>query len=138
MRTPKPEHTITLHKGKKYFLIKDRGRWKLLHHYVWELYNGPVPEGYNVHHKNENTLCNCIPNLELLTRADHSRLHNTGKHFTEQSKRKLSEAHKGVRISEGTKLKMSAAAQGRVVSEETRAKLAVSTKNAWETGRRKR
>ena len=35
-----------------------------LHRAVWEFYNGPIPEGYEIHHKDENGLNNEIDNLE--------------------------------------------------------------------------
>lgn len=62
-----------------YFFIKvGSAKRKLLHRYVWELYYGPIPEGFIVHHKNENKKCNCITNLELITLSKHSIMHNGG------------------------------------------------------------
>ena len=46
-----------------------------LHRYIWELHNGPIPEGYHVHHKNEDPLDNSIDNLELLPGKSHLQLH---------------------------------------------------------------
>ena len=27
---------------------------KRMHRYVWEFYNGPIPKGYDIHHKDED------------------------------------------------------------------------------------
>ena len=51
-----------LYAGERYF---SRGT-KRLHREVWKLYNGQIPKGYHVHHKDENTWNNDISNLELV------------------------------------------------------------------------
>ena len=51
----------------------------LLHRDMWEHYNGPIPDGWDVHHKNENKKDNVIGNFECLPKADHTRLHAKGK-----------------------------------------------------------
>lgn len=48
---------------------------KRLHVYVWEYYNGVVPDGYHVHHKDKNKRNNSIENLELMTAQEHAKLH---------------------------------------------------------------
>ena len=42
-----------------------------LHRDVWEFHNGPIPKGYEVHHKDENTLNNDPSNLEAITISEH-------------------------------------------------------------------
>ena len=42
-----------------------------LHRYVWEYYNGKIPKGYHVHHKDEDKTNNDIANLELMEGKDH-------------------------------------------------------------------
>jgi hypothetical protein len=46
---------------------------------VWEATNGPIPEGFVVHHKDENKINNAIENLELKEWGEHSAHHNTGR-----------------------------------------------------------
>ena len=67
-----------LYPGEKYF---SRGR-KRLHRIVWEFYNGPIPKGCEVHHKDRNPRNNDISNLECLTRSKHKE-----EHHDEQSRR---------------------------------------------------
>ena len=71
-----------LFNGRVYYLYpelshRSEGRYfspskgKRLHIAVWESHNGPVPEGYHVHHKNGCTTDNRIENLECLDRHEH-------------------------------------------------------------------
>lgn len=48
---------------------------KRLHVYVWEKYNGQIPEGYEIHHKDENKDNNDIANLACMTRKQHLEWH---------------------------------------------------------------
>lgn len=76
---------------------------KLLHDLIWEDENcKKVPEGHVVHHIDLNPLNNDISNLELMSRADHARLHHTGKtgYWKDktrplETRQKISEANKG-------------------------------------------
>ena len=45
------------------------------HIYVWNKYNGDIPDGFDVHHKDEDTSNNDISNLELIPHSEHMRLH---------------------------------------------------------------
>lgn len=47
----------------------------LLHRDIWQHYNGEIPDGAEVHHKDENPANNCIENLELRTSPDHASHH---------------------------------------------------------------
>ena len=48
-----------------------------IHRAVWAYYNGELPEGdFNIHHRDLNPDNNAPDNLQLLTQADHRRLHN--------------------------------------------------------------
>ena len=57
-----------------YYISKNRVR---LHIYVWEKYNGSVPKGYHIHHKDFNSKNNDIDNLQLMTQHDHLALHGS-------------------------------------------------------------
>lgn len=46
-----------------------------LHRYVWEKHNGPVPQGFVVHHIDHDTSNNELVNLELVVDSDHARYH---------------------------------------------------------------
>ena len=48
---------------------------KRMHRYVWESYNGEIPVGYEIHHKDHNPANNDIDNLELMTAQDHRKYH---------------------------------------------------------------
>lgn len=39
----------------------------LVHRLVWEAFNGPIPEGIQINHKDENKTNNSLENLELMT-----------------------------------------------------------------------
>jgi len=54
---------------------KDTKKPVRLHTYVWEYYNGPVPKGYHVHHKDHDPNNNEIDNLELIDKATHLSYH---------------------------------------------------------------
>lgn len=48
---------------------------KRLHRYVWEYYNGEIPEGYHIHHINKDKSNNDISNLQLIKGEDHVTFH---------------------------------------------------------------
>jgi len=65
---------FTIGPGRKYFSnsnVKPRS----MHCYVWSYYNGEIPKGYEVHHKDLNRYNNDISNLELLEKHEHKKLH---------------------------------------------------------------
>lgn len=62
---------------KGYWLAKINKKPKRLHTYVWEKFNGPVPEGFHVHHIDLNTNNNEIENLILLSEKEHLSLHGS-------------------------------------------------------------
>lgn len=46
-----------------------------LHRSIWESVNGPIPKGFHIHHRNQDTHDNRLENLELLTISEHSKRH---------------------------------------------------------------
>lgn len=58
-----------------------------LHQEIWKDANGPIPAGYEIHHKDHNPLNNALDNLELITVADHRAHHDKG--YTEEELRIL-------------------------------------------------
>lgn len=70
-------HRFRRDKRTGYYLssAKINGKRRRLHVFVWEHYNGSVPEGYQVHHIDEDKGNNDITNLVLMTSSKHSRHH---------------------------------------------------------------
>ena len=73
--------------------------------------------------------------LIFLTPEEHMRLHNKGRTFSEEHRKKISESQKGrtspmkgVTLSEETRRKISESHKGHTVSEETRKKMSESQK----------
>lgn len=67
-----------------YFRHSSNGKVILMHRYVWEYYNCPIPKGYHIHHKDGNKANNDISNLELLKGTEHWKLH--GKLLTDEER----------------------------------------------------
>ena len=57
--------------GYRRIWLQDEQRYTPEHIYVWEHENGPVPDGFEVHHRDENKLHNLPGNLEALPKRDH-------------------------------------------------------------------
>lgn len=53
-----------------------QGRRERLHCYVWRYFNGPVPEGFHIHHKDENKDNNDIENLACVPVSKHISYHS--------------------------------------------------------------
>ncbi len=64
-----------------------------LHIRIWIDANGPVPKGCVIHHKDEIKTHNDLDNLQCMTKAEHSRLHQLGKVVSEVTISKLSKAN---------------------------------------------
>lgn len=58
-----------------FFHKKSDGETLSLHREVWEQERGKIPDGWHVHHKNEDKGDNRIENLECLSAQDHLSLH---------------------------------------------------------------
>ena len=48
-----------------------------LHRFIWQYFNGEIPEGYDVHHCDFNHDNNDISNLQLLPKTEHNKFHAT-------------------------------------------------------------
>lgn len=59
------------------YIMLGRGRGKAIfeHRVVWENANGPIPDGQEIHHRNEIRTDNRLENLECVTRLQHKRIH---------------------------------------------------------------
>lgn len=72
----------------KYFQRKG----KRLHRTVWEFHKGAIPEGYHVHHVDEDRRNNQISNLSLVAGSVHLSGHMSKEERREQSKKNVKKA----------------------------------------------
>lgn len=63
-----------------YYSRSEDGKAKRLHVALYEYYNGAIPEGYHIHHKDENPLNNNLDNLECIKAFDHISKHSIDYH----------------------------------------------------------
>lgn len=80
-----------VHKNNKgYYRTSDN---QLLHRKIWEeFYGQKIPDGYVIHHRDENPLNNDISNLQLMTHEEHLSHHHKGKPIHINTKVGLSKA----------------------------------------------
>ena len=77
---------MMLYKGHKVYMngkypaVFINGKNNHVHRLVWEEHFGIIPNGYVIHHKDENKLNWDISNLELLSRDEHIREHKDTVH----------------------------------------------------------
>lgn len=65
-------------KGYKKIVIRDNDKKPhclRLHRLIWESNYGEIPDGYEIHHKDFNSLNNSLDNLQLLSKEEHLKLH---------------------------------------------------------------
>lgn len=60
----------------RYRKLKIDGKTVQAHRVIYEQHHGPIPEGWHIHHIDEDPLNNDPSNLQALSPRDHSRLHN--------------------------------------------------------------
>ena len=68
-----------MYDGKK-FTLRNNGYYALttddrclMHRYIWEAEIGKIPDGWDIHHIDNNRANNIINNLECLPKAEHTR-----------------------------------------------------------------
>jgi len=113
-------YTNAKNKIMNYKRIKINGKNLKLHRYVWEQFYGLIPEGYVIHHIDNNKHNNKIENLQIMTHSEHSSLHNKDWNPNDITRKKMSESkkgkpsnRKGKKHSEETKKLISEAGKGR-------------------------
>ena len=74
---------FTIGPGRKYF-SNSNVTPRSMHQYVWSYYNGSIPKGYDIHHKDHNRYNNDISNLECIESTEHKRLQ--GRELTEEQR----------------------------------------------------
>ena len=52
-----------------------KGVYDRLHRYIYEFYNGKLPDGYDVHHKDFDKNNNNLSNLVALPKSEHVKIH---------------------------------------------------------------
>src|SRR5450759_2897260 len=61
---------------RKWRYVGDRKQYaQYEHRWVWEQANGPIPDGYEIHHRDFNPANNELSNLELVTSEWHNNYH---------------------------------------------------------------
>lgn len=86
-RYPESRH---LHHRRYFYGTEPRRGF--LHRHVWEDTHGPIPDGFDIHHIDEDTGNNDPLNLECLPKPDHKSLHDSTwdgqrDHLAEQRKK---------------------------------------------------
>ncbi len=102
---------LTGYNYRSYYLEYDKGmsKWFSSHRLVYESFNGPIPVGYEINHRDLDKLNNHIDNLEATTHSDNMLHARAIKHWDSGRKpdhvvskstreRQAAAKHKGVNI----------------------------------------
>ena len=78
----KPPHNVlsvgTERRSNGHIKVKcDDGKWRYRARLIWEREHGPITKTMLVHHINEDPYDDALENLQLVTRAEHARIHST-------------------------------------------------------------
>lgn len=95
---PRPARLPEVRYGGRTYTMRNTGYYgatsgdrHLLHRRMWEDAHGPIPDGWDIHHRDEDKAHNVLENFECLPKAEHTRLyspscnqfkHNCGKEAT--------------------------------------------------------
>ena len=66
----KPGSNCASNRGYLFVGLGREHKKKYIHRLVWEAFNGPIPEGLQINHKDENKLNNSLSNLSLVTHRE--------------------------------------------------------------------
>lgn len=67
--------SFTLGTAKRYYYATVNGKTMALHRYIYTKFYGAIPDGWHIHHKDENVFNNDRDNLEALPPKKHYELH---------------------------------------------------------------
>lgn len=102
-------------------------KWSFEHRVVWESIHGPLPDGWKIHHIDENRANNAPENLVACeSNSAHHRTYHHEQHV--QRGRTMGLGCKGVPKSPEHRAKISAALVGKTKSSDHRAKISASLK----------
>lgn len=62
---------------KRAWQAHDGTREVYMHRFVWVHFRGPIPDGFEIHHKDENKANNDISNLQMVTGPWHRSFHQS-------------------------------------------------------------
>lgn len=85
--------------GKTYYLCGNyyQRKGNRLHRDVWIYHNGDIPQGYHIHHIDQDRAHNSIENLQLVLGSDHLRKHMSSPERIKKSKENIKSAKEAAR-----------------------------------------
>lgn len=94
----KGSSSLLKNKSSRYFLLTKTKKGKTknfpLHRIIFETFVGEIPDGYIIHHIDENKKNNAVSNLLMVTAEEHVKIHFTGKPSWNKGLKTPKESHK--------------------------------------------